>query len=80
MTRATKPRHPILLRGWLWNALRCRVVIVGPDRRDFYVHPAFAPSLLPHVDLEDDVRELICEPEHFNTVAMWSDPRERLFG
>jgi hypothetical protein len=76
----TRRRHLVLLRGWLWNALRVRVVILGPDRYEFLVHRAFAPSEWPHYDFEDDVRELICEPVHFNTVAMWSDPRERLFG
>lgn len=75
---ATTPRHILLLHGWLWNALRSRVVIVGPDRREFCVHRAFAPSDLPHYDFEDDVRDLILEPVQFNRAAMWSDPSERL--
>ncbi len=72
-------RYVLLLHGWYWNQLPLvNVVLVGPDRRDFCVHRAEAPSDWLHFDFEPDVRELVCESMQYDRVAMWSDPLERL--
>jgi hypothetical protein len=72
-------RYVLLLHGWYWNQLPlAQVVLVGPDRRDFCVHRAEAPSDWLHFDFEPDVRELICQAIQYDKVAMWSDPLEQL--
>jgi hypothetical protein len=73
-------RRVVLLHGWVWAQLAVKLKLYGPDRRDFYVHRAEAPSDWPHVDLEPDVRELVLASLslQYDRVAMWSDPLEQL--
>ena len=72
-------RHVVLLHGWDWAQLAVKLKFYGPDRRDFCVHRAEAPSDWPHFDFEPDVRELVCDRvQGYDRVAMWSDPREQL--
>lgn len=77
MTR--QRRHVVLLHGWIWAQLAIKLKFYGPDRRDFCVHRAEAPSDWPHFDFEPDVRELVLPPSlSYDRVAMWSDPFEQL--
>lgn len=72
-------RRVLLLHGWDWNQLPLvHVVLLGPDRRDFCVPRAEAPSDWLHFDFEPDVRELMCQAIQYDRVAMWSDPFEQL--
>ncbi len=71
-------RRVLLLHGWVWNQLpMAQVRLLGPDCRDFCVHPAEAPSTWLHFDFEH-VRELAVVTMRYDRVAMWSDPREQL--
>lgn len=74
-------RHVVLVRGWVWAQLTVKLKFYGPDRRDFCVHRAEAPSDWPHFDFEPDVRELLFPPSmqlQYDRGAMWSDPLEQL--
>jgi len=77
MNRRTR-RYVLLLHGWDWAQLPVHVKFYGPDRREFCVHRAEAPSDWPHFDWEPDVRELVVTSLQYDRVAMWSDPLEQL--
>lgn len=72
--------------------LRAGIFITGPRARRLFgitrrpiadVAPFSAPLHRPGkqlwwYDLEDDVRELVCEPLSLDRIAQWSDPKEQL--